>query len=111
MLFCIVLNSLSQIIRKIYQYRLQNGVTISHLLYLDDIKLYNKREFYIHSLIHLTSIYSNNITVPSDNPLAVCPGYWKRCKQLMTRTLFMIHEGFYSKSSTLKLYTKQKEGG
>ncbi len=41
MLFCIGLNPRSQIISKSgYGYRFQSGVTISHLLYMGDIKLY-----------------------------------------------------------------------
>ena len=37
------------------------GATISHLLYLDGIKLYTKKKCDIVSLIHLTRIYSNAI--------------------------------------------------
>lgn len=35
-----------------------SGVTISHLLYMDDIKRYAKKERDVDSLIHLTRIYS-----------------------------------------------------
>ena len=62
LLFCIGLNPLSQIINKTgYGYRLRNGATISHLLYMDDIKLYAKNERDIDSLIHTTRIYSTDI--------------------------------------------------
>lgn len=62
LLFCIGLNPLSQIIdRTGYGYRLRNGATISHLLYMDDIKLYAKSERDIDSLIHTTRIYSTDI--------------------------------------------------
>ncbi|XP_055368950.1 uncharacterized protein LOC129604859 [Betta splendens] len=62
LLFCIGLNTLSQIINKTgYGYRLRNEATISHLLYMDDIKLYAKSERDIDSLIHTTSIYSSDI--------------------------------------------------
>ena len=45
LLFCIGLNSLSQIInRSGYGFKFRNGATISHLLYMDDIKLYVKNE-------------------------------------------------------------------
>ncbi|KAI3355865.1 hypothetical protein L3Q82_004417 [Scortum barcoo] len=37
------------------------GTTISHLLYMDNIKLYAKSEQDIDSLIHTTRIYSNDI--------------------------------------------------
>ena len=61
LLFCIGLNPLSQIITKSgYRYRFQSGVTISHLLYLDDIKLYARNERDIDSLIHITRLYSND---------------------------------------------------
>lgn len=44
-LFCIGLNPFSQIITKDrYEYRFQSGATISHLLYMDDIKLYTRKE-------------------------------------------------------------------
>uniref|UniRef100_A0A3B5PPD0 Reverse transcriptase domain-containing protein n=1 Tax=Xiphophorus maculatus TaxID=8083 RepID=A0A3B5PPD0_XIPMA len=62
LLFCIGLNPLSQIINKTgYGYRLKNGANISHLLYMDDIKLYAKSERDIDSLIHTTRIYSTDI--------------------------------------------------
>ena len=62
LLFCIGLNSLSQIITKSgYGYKFKSGATISHLLYMDDIKLYAKNERDIDSLIHLTRIYSEDI--------------------------------------------------
>ena len=62
LLFCIGLNPLSQIITKSgFGYRFRSGTTISHLLYMDDIKLYAKNERDIDSLIHLTRIYSNDI--------------------------------------------------
>ncbi|KAF7642573.1 hypothetical protein LDENG_00255600, partial [Lucifuga dentata] len=62
LLFCIDLNPLSQIIAKSrYRYKFRSGVTISHLLYMDDIKLYARSERAIDSLIHLTRIYSDDI--------------------------------------------------
>uniref|UniRef100_A0A096LTJ7 Reverse transcriptase domain-containing protein n=1 Tax=Poecilia formosa TaxID=48698 RepID=A0A096LTJ7_POEFO len=61
LLFCIGLNPLSQIINKTDSPELKNGATISHLLYMDDIKLYAKSERDIDSLIHTTRIYSTDI--------------------------------------------------
>ncbi|TWW74442.1 Rho GTPase-activating protein 26 GTPase regulator associated with focal adhesion kinase [Takifugu flavidus] len=56
------LNPLSQIITKSgYGYQFQSGTTVSHLLYMDDIKRYAKNEHDIDSLIHLTRIYSKDI--------------------------------------------------
>ncbi|TWW59899.1 hypothetical protein D4764_06G0014290 [Takifugu flavidus] len=62
LLFCIGLNPLSQIITKSgYGYQFRSGTTVSHLLYMDDIKLYAENERDIDSLIHLTRIYSKDI--------------------------------------------------
>ena len=62
LLFCIGLNPLSQIINKSgYGYKFWNGATISHLLYMGDIKLYTRSECDIDSPIHLTRIYNSNI--------------------------------------------------
>ena len=62
LLFCIGLNSLNQIITKSgYGYRFSSRATISHLLYMDDIKLSAKNEQDIDSLIHLTRIYNEDI--------------------------------------------------
>ncbi|KAI3369444.1 hypothetical protein L3Q82_007484 [Scortum barcoo] len=56
------LNPLRQIITKTgYGYQLRNGAIISHLLYMNDIKLYAKSERDIDSLIPTTRIYSNDI--------------------------------------------------
>ncbi|XP_055084005.1 uncharacterized protein LOC129456947 [Periophthalmus magnuspinnatus] len=62
LLICIGLNTLSQIISNTgYGYRLWNGATISHLHYMDDIKLHAKNEWDNDSLIHTTRIYSTEI--------------------------------------------------
>ncbi|KAL4008504.1 hypothetical protein ACER0C_002356 [Sarotherodon galilaeus] len=56
------LNPLSEIINKTgYGYRLRNGAVVSHLVYMDDIKLYAKSERDMDSLIHTTRLYSNDI--------------------------------------------------
>ena len=62
MLFCIALKPLSDLVEESgYGYEFQSGVTINHLLYMDDIKLYAKSERDIDSLIHLTRIFSEDI--------------------------------------------------
>ena len=62
LLFCLGLNPLSDIIRKTaYGYQFKSGTTVSHLLYMDDIKLYGKNERDVDSLIQLTRIYSQDI--------------------------------------------------
>lgn len=42
-------------------YRLWNGAIVSHLLYMNDIKLYARSEQDIDSLIHTTRMNTNNI--------------------------------------------------
>lgn len=61
LLFCIGLNPLSHIITEWLWIQFKSVVTVSHLLYMDDIKLSAKNEQDIKSLIHLTRIYSENI--------------------------------------------------
>uniref|UniRef100_A0A3Q4GLN3 Carbonyl reductase 1 n=1 Tax=Neolamprologus brichardi TaxID=32507 RepID=A0A3Q4GLN3_NEOBR len=78
LLFSIRLNPLSEIIDKTdYGYRLRTGAVVSHLLYINDIKLYAKSERDIDSLIHTTRIYSNGrvVNVSSMN----CVSGLKKC--------------------------------
>lgn len=64
LLFCVSLNTLSHIITKTgHGYQFWSGATISHLLYMDDIKLYAKNEQEIHKLIHTIRIYSTDIGI------------------------------------------------
>lgn len=60
LLFCIGLNPLSNVINETV-YQLQNKATISHLFYLDDVKLHAKCKWIIDLLIHTTWIYSKII--------------------------------------------------
>ena len=61
LLFCITLSPLSALMdNSTYGYRFKSGITINHLLYMDDIKLYAKNEQDIDSLIHLT-LFSSDI--------------------------------------------------
>lgn len=49
---------------------------ISHLLYMDDIKLHAKSEQDIDSLIHTTRIYSNGIGM----------AFWlEKCSRMVTK--------------------------
>lgn len=62
LLFCVGMNPLSQIITKSeYRYRYRTGATISHIIYMDDIKLYARNERYIDALIHTIRLYRNDI--------------------------------------------------
>ena len=51
------------IIKSGYGYKCKSGPTISHLPYMDDVKLYAKNEQDIDSVIHLTRIYSEDIAM------------------------------------------------
>ena len=62
LLFCLAMNPLSDILHETGRsYVLKNGQKISHLLYIDDIKLYGRTENDINSLINATQIYSEDI--------------------------------------------------
>ena len=71
LLFYIELIPLSALLAKsAYVYRLNGGTTISHLLYMDSIKIYAKNEQHINSLIHLTRVFNSDIGMTLD--LAKC---------------------------------------
>lgn len=56
------LNPLIEIINKTgYGYCLWNSAIISHLLYIDDTKLYARSDQDINLLMHTTRIYSNEL--------------------------------------------------
>lgn len=58
----IAINPLIKIINKTgYGYCLWNSAIISHLLYIDDTKLYARSDQDINLLMHTTRIYSNDI--------------------------------------------------
>ena len=62
LLFCVALNPLSSIIRQTgLGYKLKSGQTIHHLLYMDDLKLYSKKEREIDSMINTVRIFSEDI--------------------------------------------------
>ena len=62
LLFCICLNPLSHLLNETkYGYQFKSGNSISHLFYMDDIKLYAKKDRDIDSLIHLTRVFSGDI--------------------------------------------------
>ena len=62
LLFCLAMNPLSDILHETGRsYALKNGQKISHLLYIDDIKLDGRTENDINSLINATQIYSDDI--------------------------------------------------
>ena len=63
-LFCMALNPLSEVLHKAgKEYALHNGMKINHLLYMDDLKLYSKKESDITSLINTVKIFSQDINM------------------------------------------------
>ena len=62
LLFCIGLNPLSHIMTKSgHGYRFRSGATITHLLCMNDIKLYARTEQDLDSLILLTRLYKRTL--------------------------------------------------
>jgi hypothetical protein len=62
LLFCIALNPLSELLRNGRQgYTMKSGQTISHLLYMDDLKLYGRNQREIDSQINTVRIFSEDI--------------------------------------------------
>ena len=62
LLFCLAINPLSHILRKEgKEYTFKNGGKINHLLYMDDLKLYSKKEEGINCLIRTVKIFSDDI--------------------------------------------------
>jgi hypothetical protein len=62
LLFCVALNPLSNIIERTgFAYILKSGQKIHHLLYIDNLKLYGKKEREIESLINTVRIFSDDI--------------------------------------------------
>ena len=85
LLFCIGLNPLSQIITSSgFRYLFRNGA-ISHLLDMDDIKLYAKREQDISSLTHINRIYSTDVNM----------SFWlnKCCRMISKKDKMITTEG------------------
>ena len=62
LLFCVALNPLSNIMHNTgYGYTLKSGFKVSHLLYMDDLKLYSKKEREVNSMINTVRIFSEDI--------------------------------------------------
>jgi hypothetical protein len=62
LLFCVAFNPLSNILERTgFGYTLKSGQKIHHLLYMDDLKLYGKKERVIDSLINIVRIFSDDI--------------------------------------------------
>jgi hypothetical protein len=60
--FCLAINPLSRLLNQNdYGYKLNKQHNISHLLYMDDLKIYAKNEHELSSLLETTAIFSNDI--------------------------------------------------
>ena len=56
------LNPLSEVLRRAgKEYTVSNGMKINHLLYMDDLKLYSKKESDITDLVNTVKIFSDDI--------------------------------------------------
>lgn len=63
-LFCMALNPLSEVLHKTgKEYQLGSGKKINHLLYMDDLKLYTKKEEDLTTLVNTVKIYSDDISM------------------------------------------------
>jgi hypothetical protein len=66
LLFCVALNPLSNIIERTgFGYTLKSGQKIHHLLYMDNLKLYGKKEREIDSLINTVRIFHDDNVINS----------------------------------------------
>uniref|UniRef100_H3AYE9 Reverse transcriptase domain-containing protein n=1 Tax=Latimeria chalumnae TaxID=7897 RepID=H3AYE9_LATCH len=62
LLFCIVMNPISYLLNNAKMgYKMKNGEQVSHLKYMDDLKLYGKLEKELDCLLHTTRIFSEDI--------------------------------------------------
>ncbi|KAL0851472.1 hypothetical protein ABMA28_007269 [Loxostege sticticalis] len=60
--FCLALNPLSHLLNQTKNgYKLTNSATISHLMYMDDIKLYGKSSTDMKNLLNITANFSKDI--------------------------------------------------
>ena len=62
LLFAVILIPLTMLLRSTKMgYKLFSGTAVSHLLYMDDLKLYGKNHKEIESLLHTVEIFSSDI--------------------------------------------------
>ncbi|XP_064074799.1 uncharacterized protein LOC135194103 [Vanessa tameamea] len=59
--FCLALNPLSHLLNQVNGYNLSNSTAITHLMYMDDIKLYGKSEKDMEDLLTITANFSKDI--------------------------------------------------
>jgi hypothetical protein len=65
--FCLAMNSLSNLLsRTKFGYRIDKNQTLSHLLYMDDLKLYATDKNQLLSLPETTAIFSTSIQMNFD---------------------------------------------
>ncbi|XP_067932894.1 uncharacterized protein [Watersipora subatra] len=127
LLFCICLNMLSNMLEETqYGYQFKSGTKISHLFYIDDIKLYANKERDIDSLIHLTQVLRSQLNAKNHvmaintyalpvirYPASIIKWTEEAIKgaDIATRKLLTMHGALHPKSDTTKLYIDRKDGG
>ncbi|XP_067945468.1 uncharacterized protein [Watersipora subatra] len=127
LVFCICLNSPSIMLEKTqYGYQFKSGTKIKHLFYMNDIKMYARKEREIDSLIHLTQVLRSQLSARNQVmaintyalPVIRYPaGIIKWTKEaikkteIATRKLLNMDRALYPKYNTTKLYLNSKDGG
>ena len=61
LLFCLSLNPLSYFLDKLRGYKVVNAFTVTHLLYMDDLKLFASNDAGLQRLIDLVKMFSTDI--------------------------------------------------
>ena len=61
LLFCLSLNPLSYLLDELSGYKVANTTTLTHLLYMDDLKLFAPNDVGLQRLIDLVETFSSDI--------------------------------------------------
>ena len=59
--FCLSLNPLSYLLDELCGYKVENAFTVTHLLYMDDLKLFAPNDAGLQRLIDLVEMFSTDI--------------------------------------------------
>ena len=61
LLFCLALNPLSYLLDNLRGYKISTTVNLTHLMYMDDIKLFAQNDTYLQSLLDTVRTFSDDI--------------------------------------------------
>jgi len=61
LLFCLALNPLSYLLDNLKGYKVSTAVNLTHLMYMDDIKLFAQNDSYLQSLVDTVRTFSDDI--------------------------------------------------